>query len=49
MLRRAVDLLAVTGGRVPNDAIGPVWGDGGVAASAGDLARFFEALFAGTS
>ena len=47
MLRRAVDLLAVTGGRVPSDAIGPVWGDGGVAASAADLARFFEALFAG--
>ena len=36
VLRRVVDLLAVTGGRVPTDAIGPVWGDGGLAASAAD-------------
>jgi D-alanyl-D-alanine carboxypeptidase len=46
-LGRAVDLLAVTGGRIPTDAIGPVWGDGGIASSAQDLARFTEALFGG--
>jgi D-alanyl-D-alanine carboxypeptidase len=45
MLRRPIDLLAVTGGRVPTDALGPVWGDGGIASSAQDLARFTEALF----
>ena len=28
LLRRPVDLLAVTRGRVPTDALGPVWGDG---------------------
>ena len=39
--------VQTTGGRVPNDAIGPVWGDGGIAASAGDLARFTEALLLG--
>ena len=44
---RAVDLLAVTGGRIPTDSFGPVWGDGGVASSARDLARFTEALFGG--
>jgi D-alanyl-D-alanine carboxypeptidase len=47
LLRRAVDLRAVTGGRVPTDAIGPVWGDGGIASSAIDLARFTEALLSG--
>jgi D-alanyl-D-alanine carboxypeptidase len=47
LLRRPVDLLAVTRGRVPTDAIGPVWGDGGIASSALDLARFTEALFGG--
>ena len=47
LLRRPVDLLAVTGGRIPNDALGPVWGDGGIASSAQDLARFTEALFGG--
>lgn len=47
VLGRAVDLLAVTGGRLPSDTIGPVWGDGGLASSAADLARFTEALFAG--
>lgn len=47
VLRRPVDLLAVTRGRIPTDALGPVWGDGGVASSAQDLARFTEALFAG--
>jgi D-alanyl-D-alanine carboxypeptidase len=47
LLRRPVDLLAVTGGRIPNDALGPVWGDGGIASSALELARFTEALFGG--
>ena len=47
LVRRSVDLLALTGGRVPTDAVGPVWGDGGIAASAGELARFLEALLAG--
>jgi D-alanyl-D-alanine carboxypeptidase len=47
LLRRPVDLLAVTRGRIPTDALGPVWGDGGIAASALDLARFTEALFGG--
>ena len=47
LLRRPVDLLAVTRGRVPTDALGPVWGDGGIASSALDLARFTEALFGG--
>lgn len=47
LLGRPVDLLAVTGGRVPTDAVGPVWGDGGIASSAQDLARFTEALFTG--
>jgi len=47
LLRRPVDLLAVTGGRIPSDASGPIWGDGGVASSAQDLARFTEALFTG--
>jgi D-alanyl-D-alanine carboxypeptidase len=47
VLGRAVDLLAVTGGRLPTDTIGPVWGDGGIASSGADLARFTEALFAG--
>ena len=47
MLGRAVDLLSLTGGRMPNDVVGPIWGDGPVAGSALDLARFTEALFAG--
>ena len=47
LLRRPVDLLAVTRGRVPTDALGPIWGDGGIASSALDLARFTEALFGG--
>ncbi len=47
LLGRPVDLLAVTGGVVPTDALGPVWGDGGIASSAQDLARFTEALFTG--
>ena len=47
LLGRPIDLLAVTGGRVPTDALGPVWGDGGIASSAQDLARFTEALFTG--
>ena len=37
----------MTGGRIPTDVFGPVWGDGGVASSARDLARFTEALFGG--
>jgi D-alanyl-D-alanine carboxypeptidase len=47
LLCRSVGLPVLTGGRVPTDAIGPVWGDGGIAASAGELARFLEALLAG--
>lgn len=47
VLRRPVDLLAVTRGRLPTDTLGPVWGDGGIASSALDLARFTEALFGG--
>jgi CubicO group peptidase (beta-lactamase class C family) len=47
LLGRPIDMLAVTGGRVPTDALGPVWGDGGIASSAHDLARFTEALFTG--
>jgi D-alanyl-D-alanine carboxypeptidase len=47
VLGRPVDLLATTGGRVPGDAFGPIWGDGAVASSALDLARFTEALFGG--
>jgi D-alanyl-D-alanine carboxypeptidase len=47
VLGRAVDMLPLAGGRVPNDAIGPVWGDGGVASTALDLAHFTEALLVG--
>jgi D-alanyl-D-alanine carboxypeptidase len=47
VLGRPVDLLAVTRGHVPTDALGPVWGDGGIASCAQDLARFTEALFTG--
>ena len=34
-------------GACPRTRSGPVWGDGGIAASAGELARFLEALLAG--
>jgi D-alanyl-D-alanine carboxypeptidase len=43
--RRLVDTS--DGGRVPNDAIGPVWTDGGLAATARDVARFTDALLGG--
>jgi D-alanyl-D-alanine carboxypeptidase len=42
---RLVDLS--DGGRVPNDAIGAVWPDGGIATTATDLARFLDALLGG--
>ena len=32
---------------MPTDVVGPIWGDGPVASSALDLARFTEALFGG--
>lgn len=35
------------GGRPPSDAIGPVWTDGGIAATAPDLARFAAGAFGG--
>ena len=35
------------GGRPPSDAIGPVWTDGGIAATAPDLARFAAGVFGG--
>ena len=41
------DSLRHTGGRIPSDAIGEVWTDGGIASSAEDLAAFTEALFSG--
>ncbi len=41
------DPLRHTGGRIPSDAIGEVWTDGGMAASAEDLATLTEALFSG--
>jgi D-alanyl-D-alanine carboxypeptidase len=47
LLGRPVDLRRVIGAAVPTDAIGPVWGDGGLACSAGELARFTEALLTG--
>ena len=34
-------------GRVPNDAIGAVWPDGGIASTATDLARLLDALLGG--
>ena len=43
----AQDQYDLAGGRTPSDVIGPVWTDGGIAASARDLARFSAALFAG--
>lgn len=44
-LRRPVDLLSGTDGRLPSHAIGEVWTDGGLATSAEDLAALTEALF----
>ncbi len=41
------DSLEYTGGSMPSDAWGEVWTDGGIAASAEDLAVFTEALFNG--
>ncbi len=41
------DSLRYTGGRIPGDALGEVWTDGGIMASAEDLAVFTEALFGG--
>ena len=41
------DSLRHTGGRIPGDALGEVWTDGGIMASAEDLAVFTEALFSG--
>lgn len=41
------DSLRDTGGRIPGDALGEVWTDGGIAASAEDLAVFTEASFSG--
>jgi D-alanyl-D-alanine carboxypeptidase len=35
------------GGRLPNDVWSPLFTDGGVVATAGDVARFFDALLAG--
>jgi D-alanyl-D-alanine carboxypeptidase len=46
-LGRTIDLLMVTRGRIPTHAFGEIWGDGPVASSAHDLARFTEALFGG--
>jgi D-alanyl-D-alanine carboxypeptidase len=43
--RRVSDLSAA--GRVPTDAIGPVWTDGGIAADATDVARFTDTLLGG--
>lgn len=38
----------VAGGRrLPNDVWGPLWGDGGIVSTAGDVARFLHALVAG--
>lgn len=45
--RNPYDSLAYTGERMPSDAWGEVWTDGGIAASAEDLAVFTEALFSG--
>ena len=44
---RNFDPLKYSGGRIPGDAIGEVWTDGGIAASAEDLAMLTEALFGG--
>jgi D-alanyl-D-alanine carboxypeptidase len=45
--RRLADPLQRTGGRIPSDAMGEVWTDGGIAASAEDLAALTDALFGG--
>lgn len=44
---RVIDPLTRTNGRIPSHAIGQVWTDGGIAASAEDLATLTEALFEG--
>ena len=47
VLGRVFDPLSRTGGEIPSHAAGEVWADGGIAASADDLAAFTEALFGG--
>lgn len=41
------DPLRLTGGLVPSDAVGEVWSDGGVSASAEDVAALTDELFGG--
>ena len=45
--RRPVDLLSRTDGHLPSHTFGEVWTDGGLAASAEDLATLTEALLRG--
>ena len=47
VLGRVFDPLSRTGGKIPSHALGETWADGGIAASADDLAAFTEALFGG--
>jgi D-alanyl-D-alanine carboxypeptidase len=44
---RIFDPLKRTGGQIPTDAIGEVWTDGGIVASAEDIAALTDALFGG--